>query len=238
MTIVSMDSVSKAYNGDLILDQLSLQIGAGERLVILGPSGCGKTTLLRLVAGFIAPDSGSISIAGELVCRDGRIIEPPRRRHLGMVFQDHALWPHFSVQGNIEFGLKANRVARTERRRRVERVLDLVGMADYAASRPTELSGGQQQRVALARALVLEPRILLMDEPLSSLDEDLNARLRGEILRLHEKLGFTLLYVTHNRDEAFAIASRMVVMKNGRIDFIGSSSQTRAYLAKNSNKSQ
>jgi len=230
MSMVVMDSVCKAYNGSTVLDHLSLQIGAAERLVILGPSGCGKTTLLRLVAGFIAADSGSISIAGELVCRDGQLVKPPQQRGLGMVFQDHALWPHFSVRGNVEFGLKAHGVARVQRRRRVAAVLDRVGMAAYAARRPAELSGGQQQRVALARALVLEPQLLLMDEPLSSLDVDLNARLRGEILRLQQQLGFTLLYVTHNRDEAFAIASRMVVMSQGRIDFAGTTAQTRAYL--------
>ncbi len=218
MKIVGMDAVSKFYNGERALDNVSLEIEEGERIVILGPSGCGKTTILRLIAGFIAPDTGAISIAGELVSRDGRIFTPPERRNLGMVFQDLALWPHLSVKGNIEFGLKARGIPREERKRKIREVLDLVGMAGYADRKPAELSGGQQQRVALARALVLEPRALLMDEPLSSLDLELNIRLRKEILRLQEKLGFTMVYVTHDRDEAADMATRVVSMKQGRIE--------------------
>lgn len=220
MKIVDIDSVSKFYNGGKVLDNISLAIDAGERIVILGPSGCGKTTILRLIAGFIAPDTGSISIAGELVSRDGHIIKPPERRNLGMVFQDLALWPHLSVKGNIEFGLKAKGLPKIERKRRIQEALNLVGMAGYADRKPAELSGGQQQRVALARALVLEPKVLLMDEPLSSLDLELNMRLRKEILRLQEKLEFSLLYVTHDQDEAFDIATRVVSMKQGRIDHV------------------
>jgi len=218
MKIVGMDSVSKFYNGGKVLDNISLEIEEGERIVILGPSGCGKTTILRLIAGFIAPDTGAISIAGETVAREGRIIKPPELRNLGMVFQDLALWPHLSVKRNIEFGLKARGIAREERKRKIREVLDLVGMAGYADRKPAELSGGQQQRVALARALALEPRALLMDEPLSSLDMELNIRLRNEILRLQEKLGFTMVYVTHDRDEAADMATRIVNMKQGRID--------------------
>jgi len=220
MTVVALDSVSKSYNDSRALDDVSLEIAEGERIVILGPSGCGKTTILRLIAGFIAPDSGAISIAGELVSADGRIIKPPERRNVGMVFQDLALWPHLSVRGNIEFGLKAKSIPKAEREQRIRQVLDLMGMAAYAHRKPAELSGGQQQRVALARALVLRPNILLMDEPLSSLDLDLNIRLRREILALHEKLRFTMLYVTHDRDEARDVATRLVSMKQGRIDDI------------------
>ncbi len=222
MKIVDMDSVSISYNGETALDNISLEIDAGERIVILGPSGCGKTTILRLVAGFIAPDTGSISIAGEPVSRNRHIIKPPEQRGLGMVFQDLALWPHLSVTGNIEFGLKAKGFPKVERKRRIRRILNLVGMDGYAKRKPAELSGGQQQRVALARALAPEPKVLLMDEPLSSLDLELNVRLRKEILRLQEKLGFGLLYVTHDRDEAFDIASRVVFMKRGRIDDVRS----------------
>jgi ABC-type Fe3+/spermidine/putrescine transport system ATPase subunit len=218
MRIIDIDSVSKLYKGAKALDNVSLQIDKGECIVILGPSGCGKTTILRLVAGFIAPDTGSISIAGELVSKNGRIIKPPEQRNLGMVFQDLALWPHLSVKGNIEFGLKAKGMPKIEREQRTLETLNLVGMKNYADRKPAELSGGQQQRVALARALVLEPKVLLMDEPLSSLDLELNVRLRKEILRLQEKLGFTLLYVTHDRDEAFDMATRVVSMKQGRID--------------------
>ncbi|NOY23229.1 MAG: ABC transporter ATP-binding protein [Acidobacteria bacterium] len=219
MKIIELNSVSKTYNSGSAraLDNVSLKIGRGERVVILGPSGCGKTTILRLVAGFIAPDSGSISVGGKLVAKNGRVIVPPEKRHLGMVFQDLALWPHLTVKGNIEFGLKARGIAKAERVIRIRDILDLVGMADYSRRKPAELSGGQQQRVALARALVLEPGVLLMDEPLSSLDLELNVRLRKEILRLQEKFSFTLLYVTHDRNEAFDIATRIVIMDKGSV---------------------
>ena len=217
MKIVEMDSVSKFYDGERVLDRVSLDVEEGERIVILGPSGCGKTTILRLIAGFIAPDAGSVFIEGEAVSRNGRIITPPERRNIGMVFQDLALWPHLTVRGNVEFGLKARGVPKGERKRRVRKMLELVGMADFADRRPAALSGGQQQRVALARALVLEPRVLLMDEPLSSLDLELNVRLRKEILGLQERLGFTMAYVTHDRDEALDMATRLVSMERGRI---------------------
>lgn len=221
MKVVNMDSVSKFYNREKALDNITLEIEEGERIVILGPSGCGKTTILRLIAGFIAPDTGGIFIAGEPVARDGHIIKPPERRNLGMVFQDLALWPHISVKGNIEFGLRAKGLPKIERKQRTQEALNLVGLAGYADRKPAELSGGQQQRVALARALVLEPQVLLMDEPLSSLDLELNIRLRKEILRLQKKIGFTLLYVTHDRDEAFDIATRVVMMNKGWIEYEG-----------------
>lgn len=232
MMVVNIDSVTKIYKATEVLNNVSLEIAQGERIVILGPSGCGKTTILRLIAGFIAPDTGSISIDGELVSKDSSIIKPPEQRNLGMVFQDLALWPHLSVKGNIDFGLKAKGLSKVERKHRIHESLDLVGMADYADRKPSELSGGQQQRVALARALVLEPKVLLMDEPLSSLDMELNVRLRKEILRLHEKLGFTLLYVTHNRDEAFDMASRVVVMSKGVIAYEGTVEDAKEYLDK------
>ncbi len=225
MKIVRIDSISKAYNGEKVLNNVSLEIHERERIVILGPSGCGKTTILRLIAGFIAPDTGGISLRGETVSRDGRIIKPPEQRNLGMVFQDLALWPHLSVKGNMEFGLKAGGLPKIERKRRIRETLTLVGMAGYADRRPAELSGGQQQRVALARALVLEPDVLLMDEPLSSLDLELNLRLRKEILGLQENLGLTMVYVTHDRDEAFDIATRVVSMKQGRIEDVRETSQ-------------
>ncbi len=227
MKTVNMDSVSKHYNGEKVLDNISLEIDESQRIVILGPSGCGKTTILRLIAGFIAPDTGSISIGGELVSKHGRIIKPPEQRNLGMVFQNLALWPHLSVKGNIEFGLKAKGIRKSERKVRIEKILNLVDMADYADRKPAELSGGQQQRIALARALVLEPNVLLMDEPLSSLDLDLNIRLRKEILRLQKKLEFSLLYVTHDQDEAFDIATRVVSMKHGRIEDVSTVASSR-----------
>jgi len=217
MNAVELATVSKSFGAEKVLDGLSLVIEQGERLVILGPSGCGKTTVLRLIAGFVTPDSGGVCLEGTLASRDGRIILPPEQRHLGMVFQDLALWPHFSVTGNIEFGLKATGVPKAERQRRITEVLALTGLQEYARRKPGELSGGQQQRVALARALALQPRVLLMDEPLSSLDEELNQRLRTEIVRLQEQFGFTLVHVTHNQEEAGDIGTRIVAMQRGRI---------------------
>ena len=237
MKIVDINSVSKFYNGTKALDNISLEIDEGERTVILGPSGCGKTTILRLIAGFISPDTGGISIAGEMVSRNGRIIKPPEQRNLGMVFQDLALWPHLSVKGNIEFGLKAKGLPKIERKRRIQETLNLVGMAGYADRRPGELSGGQQQRVALARALVLEPKVLLMDEPLSSLDLELNIRLRKEILQVQEKLGFTMVYITHDRDEAFDIATRVVIINKGRIEYEGTVEKIQKHFKDDFSKS-
>lgn len=212
MKIIEFNSVSKSYNDQVVVRDFSLAIEKGERVVILGPSGCGKSTVLRLLAGFIPPESGGIRIEGEVVAADGRIVKEPEERHLGMVFQDLALWPHLTVKGNLEFGLKAKHVPPKEREEQIREVLRLVEIENYIHSRPGELSGGQQQRVALARALVLRPKALLMDEPLSDLDLELNIRLRREILRLQKEIGFTLLYVTHDREEAFDVGTRVVVM--------------------------
>ena len=210
MKMIVLKNVSKSYHKNIILDSISLEIEAKERIVIFGPSGCGKTTLLRLIAGFIAPNTGTLFINGEPVSRDGVIIKAPQERNLGMVFQDLALWPHMSVKKNISFGLKAKGVSKTEIEERIMEILALVDLPGYEERKPSELSGGQQQRVALARALILEPKILLMDEPLSSLDAALNMRLRKEIIRLQQELGFTLVYVTHSMEEASEIATRIV----------------------------
>jgi len=214
---IEFSSVSKYYNGHPTVRDFSLQIDDGQRLVILGPSGCGKTTVLRLLAGFIVPDSGAIRVHGELVAKDGQILKEPEERHLGMVFQDLALWPHLTVRRNLDFGLKAQHIPKKQRQARLREVLRLVQMEDYIDSKPGQLSGGQQQRIALARALVLYPKILLMDEPLSGLDFELNLQVRKEILRLQEQVGFTLVYVTHNLEEAFEMATYVVVIKGGRI---------------------
>lgn len=220
MKLIEFQSVWKSYNNRPAVQEFSLALEPGERVVIVGPSGCGKTTVLRLLAGFLAPDSGAIRIADELVAQDGRSLREPEKRDLGMVFQDLALWPHLSVKGNLEFGLRAKGLPATERKQRIQEMLRLVELEEQINAKPTELSGGQQQRVALARALVLRPKALLMDEPLSNLDEDLNRRMRKEILRLHEALGFTLLYVTHDRDESAELGTRIVFMKSGRIERI------------------
>ncbi len=230
MILIEFRSISKYYNGQPAVRDFSLEIEKGERIVILGPSGCGKTTVLRLLAGFIPPDSGCILIDGERVAGNGRILKEPEERNLGMVFQDLALWPHLTVKGNLEFGLKAKGVPRREREQHIREVLRLVQMEDYIHIKPAELSGGQQQRVALARALILQPRALLMDEPLSNLDVELNLRLRKEILKLQKEISFTLLYVTHSREEAFEIATSVVVMSHGRIERTGTVEQIREHF--------
>ena len=215
MAAITLKNITKFYDRNKVLDSVSFTIEAKERIVIFGPSGCGKTTLLRIIAGFVAPDTGTLFIEDEPVADNGVVIKTPRERNIGMVFQDLALWPHMSVRENIAFGLKANGVCRSEREERIRTILELVDMVGYDERKPSQLSGGEQQRVALARALVLEPKILLMDEPLSSLDAELNMRLRKEILSLQQKLGFTLVYVTHNKDEASDIATRLIKMDLG-----------------------
>jgi ABC-type sugar transport system ATPase subunit len=210
MSNIEFQSVTKAYRHRRVIDALSFTIEAGERIVLFGPSGCGKSTTLLLIAGLTPPDSGDIRIEGKIASTARTIVLRPQLRGVGMVFQDLALWPHMSVAENIVFGLRARRVPAAEREQRVGDVANLVGLGDYLNVRPGELSGGEQQRVALARALALEPRILLMDEPLSSLDAALSGRLRGEILRLHAELAFTLVYVTHSHDEAREIATRII----------------------------
>jgi iron(III) transport system ATP-binding protein len=210
MSAIEFRLVDKIYRGRRVIDALSFIVEAGERIVLFGPSGCGKSTTLLLIAGLVAPDAGEIRIDGKVVSTAGRMHVAPQSRGIGMVFQDLALWPHMSVAENIGFGLRARRIPAAERQRRIYDIASLVGLGDYLDARPGELSGGEQQRVALARALVLQPRFLLMDEPLSNLDTALGRRLRGEILRLHAMLGFTLVYVTHDREEAEEIGTRSI----------------------------
>jgi len=216
--VIRFDSVSKDYAGRAVVSGFSLSVAQGERVVLVGPSGCGKTTVRRLLAGLAVPTAGRIVIGDRLVSGPGRLIVPPEERNLGFVFQDLALWPHMSVRGDLEFGLKARGTGREERARRIREMLALVELEHRAGARPGELSGGEQQRVALARALVQRPATLLMDEPLSNLDPELSLRLRADILRLQRDLGFTLLYVTHNRDEALALGTRLVRMSQGRVE--------------------
>jgi iron(III) transport system ATP-binding protein len=210
MSAIELRSVTKAYRHRRVIEAFSLTIGSGERVVLFGPSGCGKSTTLLLVAGLVAPDSGTICIDGKTVSKERNILVAPQSRGIGMVFQDLALWPHMSVAENIAFALRARGESGPERQRRIDDVAQLVGLGNYLNLRPGELSGGEQQRVALARALASEPHILLMDEPLSNLDATLARRLRREILRLHAELAFTLVYVTHNADDAHEIGTRMI----------------------------
>jgi len=209
---LSLSHLSKSYGGPAAVDDVSLEVERGECIALLGPSGCGKTTTLRLVAGFITPDAGGISLQGRRIER-----EPPYRRQIGMVFQNYALFPHMTAAGNVAFGLEMRHVPAPERRTRVAEALDMVGLADFAQRYPAQLSGGQQQRVALARALVTRPSLLLLDEPLSNLDAGLRVEMRQEIGRLRKALGITTLFVTHDQEEALALADRIAVMQQGRI---------------------
>ena len=209
---LSLRAVQKAYGQTLAVAGVSLDVAKGECIALLGPSGCGKTTTLRMVAGFLTPDSGRITLAGRDITRD-----PPNRRNIGMVFQAYALFPHLSVAGNVGFGLEMRGVPRADAARRVGAALEMVGLAAMADRYPSQLSGGQQQRVALARALVIEPDLLLLDEPLSNLDAGLRAEMRAEIASLRRRLGITTLFVTHDQHEAMALADRIAVMSAGRV---------------------
>ncbi len=195
---------------------MTLTVAPGEFFTLLGPSGCGKTTVLRMIAGFLEPDEGEIRL-------DGRSVAglPPWRRDLGLVFQSYALWPHLSVFEHVAFGLRERRVPRDALRAQVADALRLVGLEGLAERRPSQLSGGQQQRVALARTLVLRPRALLLDEPLSNLDARLRAQMRVELRRLHAELGITTVYVTHDQDEAMALSTRIAVLDRGALVQVG-----------------
>jgi len=213
---VAIEHVSFSYGTTLVLDDVSLDIARGEFFAFLGPSGSGKTTLLRLIAGFGIPSSGRILVDEQDVTR-----RPPWSRNVGMVFQSYALWPHMTVARNVAFGLERRRLPRTEINRKVAAALALVGLADFADRRPAQLSGGQQQRVALARTLVIEPTVLLLDEPLSNLDAKLRVEMRSELRQLQQKVGITTVYVTHDQEDANAVADRIAVLDHGRIQQIG-----------------
>src|SRR5262245_8538267 len=200
------------------VDDVSFRIAAGEIVVLLGPSGCGKTTTLRCIAGLEQPTGGTISIGGDEVAAPERGLHvPPRLRNIGMVFQSYAVWPHMTVAQNVNYPLRHRKMRRAEVERKVARVLDLVGLGEYATRPVTQLSGGQMQRVALARALVYEPRILLLDEPLSNLDAKLRLRLRDELRRIIKEAKVTALYVTHDQSEAVVLGDRIGVMENGKL---------------------
>ena len=217
MSYIEVDRVSKGFGERVAINKLSLRIERSERLVLFGPSGCGKTTVLRLIAGLEIPDQGSIRIDGRLVASSGKNLVPPEKRDLGMVFQDLALWPHMTVQQNLMFGLSARGVPKGEAYVRVREMLQRVGLEHRIDAKPHQLSGGEQQRVALARALVSRPSILLMDEPLSSLDDERKDAIVSDLLGLQSQLGFTLIYVTHDRVETHLLASRVCQMRDGRI---------------------
>ncbi|HSJ53340.1 MAG TPA: ABC transporter ATP-binding protein [Anaerolineae bacterium] len=206
------------------VDRVNIQIEKGELVTLLGPSGCGKTTTLRLIAGFEFPTQGTIQLDGKVINQ-----EPPHKRDMSMVFQSYAIFPHLSVFENTAYGLNVQRLPRAEIHRRVARALELVELTGLENRPPNQLSGGQQQRVALARALVMEPKVLLMDEPLSNLDAKLREQMRTEIRRIQKRLGITSVYVTHDQVEAMTLSDRVVVMNQGRIEQIGPPTEIYRY---------
>ena len=214
---VEAQNIELSYGATKVLRGISFTVEPGEFFALLGPSGSGKSTLLRLIAGFNRHQAGRLLIGG----RDITGI-PPWKRNVGMVFQNYALWPHMTVTRNVAFGLEERELPRTEVRRRTDAVLELVGLTGYGDRRPNQLSGGQQQRVALARTLAIEPQVLLLDEPLSNLDAKLRVQMRQELLRLHQRLGITTIFVTHDQEEALTLCDRIAVMDQGVIQQIGS----------------
>ncbi|MBN1682957.1 ABC transporter ATP-binding protein [Candidatus Bathyarchaeota archaeon] len=213
---VVLEHVTKNFGQVTAADDISLKINDGELFFLLGPSGCGKTTTLRLIAGFYKPDQGKIFINKKIVNDI-----PPYKRNIGMVFQNYALWPHMTVYDNIIYGLKIQNVNPDSRVKKAKEVLKIVQMEPYALRYPNQLSGGQQQRIALARALVIEPEVLLLDEPLSNLDAKLRYETREEIKKIQKALGITSIYVTHDQSEALSMADKIAVMNQGRIEQIG-----------------
>ena len=214
--IILLEHVSKRYDGKTVLDDINLYIRKGEFVTLLGPSGCGKTTTLRLIAGFLQPDEGRILLDGKDIAGI-----PPYERPLNTVFQRYALFPHLDVYDNIAFGLKLKKIPEDEIDRKVRRVLKMVAMTDYESRAVDSLSGGQQQRVAIARAIVNEPKVLLLDEPLAALDRKMREDMQLELKEMHQKLGITFIYVTHDQEEALTLSDTIVVMSEGRIQQIG-----------------
>jgi iron(III) transport system ATP-binding protein len=213
---IKVENVDLSYGNNHVLKNVSLKIAPGDLFAFLGPSGCGKTTLLRLIAGFNRADRGRVLLDGEDISA-----LPPWKRDVGMVFQSYALWPHMTVARNVAFGLEERRVPRREVDRRVDAALELVGLEGLAGRRPSELSGGQQQRVALARTIVVEPKVLLLDEPLSNLDAKLRVEVRRELRDLQKRLGITTIFVTHDQEEANTICDHVAVMSEGEVQQVG-----------------
>ncbi len=222
MSAVELAGLRKSYTDVTVLNDFSLRANQGELVTLLGPSGCGKTTTLRCIAGLERAERGEIRIGERLVaCPERRVFVPPHRRDIGMVFQSYALWPHMTVFANVAYPLRVRRRDRRERHRAVMEILEMVGMDRYAHRQVTQLSGGQQQRVALARAMVARPAVLLFDEPLSNLDAKLRRSMRREIRDAHDSSGGTSIYVTHDQEEAITLSDRIVVMRGGTIQQVG-----------------
>ena len=218
MADINLSRITKSFGDYRAVNQVSLDIADGEFVALLGPSGCGKTTLLRLLAGFEEPDSGVISLGGDMVADpQNAVMVNPESRNLGIVFQSYALWPHMSVARNVGYPLEVRGLGRAERDHKIKAALDTVALGPYADRSPTELSGGQRQRVALARCLVMEPRAVLLDEPLANLDVHLRETMQQAFLDFHRRTGATMIYVTHDQAEAMAMADRIAVMDKGHI---------------------
>ena len=221
MAAVELRSLTKRYGAHAVVDNLTATIGHGSLVCLLGPSGCGKTTTLRLIAGFVDLDEGTITVGGRTVSEPGRSL-PPERRNMSMIFQSYALWPHMTVAENIMYGLKLRKVDSATIKKKLDEILATTRLAPLAQRYPGELSGGQQQRVALARALIVEPETLLLDEPLSNLDANLREEMRFEVRRLHDAFRYTTVYVTHDQSEAMTTADVICVMNLGKIEQSGS----------------
>ncbi|MBM3643913.1 MAG: ABC transporter ATP-binding protein [Alphaproteobacteria bacterium] len=217
MSKLALLKVSRRFGDVAAVLDVTLDLAAGEFLSLLGPSGCGKTTTLRMIAGFVPPSTGRIEMDGRTISEPGAVLLPEKRR-MSMIFQNYALWPNMTVAENVAFGLEVRKLARAEIERRVDRMLDVVRLRDMKDRYPSTLSGGQQQRVALARAIVVEPEVLLLDEPLSNLDTGLREEMRTEIRRLHDAFRITTVYVTHDQGEAMVASDRIAVMNEGRIE--------------------
>jgi iron(III) transport system ATP-binding protein len=218
MSAVDLTGIRKAFDGNVVVEDFALHVAERELVSLLGASGCGKTTVLRLLAGLEEPDAGRIAVGGRVVCdaANGTWV-PAERRRIGMVFQSYAVWPHMTVFENAAYPLRVRKVPAAERRARTMEILELVGLDGLEKRKPAQLSGGQQQRVALARGLVMRPEVLLLDEPLSNLDAKLRVRMRRDIRRIQQLTGFTVVYVTHDQEEALEISDRIVIMEDGRI---------------------
>jgi iron(III) transport system ATP-binding protein len=218
---IEIRGLTKNFGALRALNNIDISVEEKEFVTFLGPSGCGKTTTLRTLAGFLVPDAGSVSVAGEVLSSPDGVV-PPERRRMGMVFQNYAVWPHMSVLENVRFGLRYSNLDRSQQAARLEQVLAMVSLEGLEHRHPAQLSGGQQQRVALARSLVVEPSILLLDEPLSNLDAKLRERMRSELKSLQRRTGITFVYVTHDQAEAMALSDRIVVFHNGTVQQVGS----------------
>jgi iron(III) transport system ATP-binding protein len=217
MSKLALSGLGKSFGTAAAVQDVTLSLAEGEFLSLLGPSGCGKTTILRMIAGFVRPSAGMITMNGVVLSSVGHVV-PPEKRGMSMIFQSYAIWPNMTVSQNVAFGLELRRLPAAELKRRLDQVLDVVQLGHLRDRYPAELSGGQQQRVALARAIVIEPEVLLMDEPLSNLDANLREEMRSEIRRLHDAFRITTVYVTHDQAEAMVTSDRIVVMNGGRIE--------------------